>query len=197
MIPLVLGGIALAAVGYGLKEYCEEEGCPWDNEVRTRPSRSEAPVNTFEELHKDKVALYEDRLLGLRVQLLNIENVDKKLAFKNTVNIVDEKLSETVIEDDVMVYAELFTDTLNKSSRLLESASEKIDDLVDNNTKYETYSKAEKKLVKKAYKIVNVSQKLLGLVLLDNEVLKLETVPVLKALALKIEGLLKDENVTG
>jgi hypothetical protein len=28
MLPFVLGGIALAAVGYGVKEFCESEGCP-------------------------------------------------------------------------------------------------------------------------------------------------------------------------
>ena len=29
MLPFVLGGIAIAAVGYALKEYCEEEGSTW------------------------------------------------------------------------------------------------------------------------------------------------------------------------
>ena len=27
MLPLLLGGVALATVGYGVKKYCEEENC--------------------------------------------------------------------------------------------------------------------------------------------------------------------------
>jgi len=50
MLPLVLGGIAIAAVGYGLKEYCEEEGCPWD-ESEVTVTR---PQNVFEVLHSKK-----------------------------------------------------------------------------------------------------------------------------------------------
>jgi len=36
MLPLILGGIALAAVGYGVKEICESEGCPWDEPYSIR-----------------------------------------------------------------------------------------------------------------------------------------------------------------
>lgn len=31
MIPLIIGGVTLAVVGYAVKEYCNDEGCPWDN----------------------------------------------------------------------------------------------------------------------------------------------------------------------
>jgi len=31
MVRLLLGSIALGAVGYGIKEYCDQEGCPWDD----------------------------------------------------------------------------------------------------------------------------------------------------------------------
>ncbi|MEY4503868.1 MAG: hypothetical protein RL154_160 [Pseudomonadota bacterium] len=47
MVPFILGGIALAAVGYGLKKYCDEEGYPWDSVYE---SDNEPYVNKYESL---------------------------------------------------------------------------------------------------------------------------------------------------
>jgi hypothetical protein len=31
LVRLLIGGVTLAAAGYAAKEYCEENGCPWDD----------------------------------------------------------------------------------------------------------------------------------------------------------------------
>ncbi len=53
MLPVVLGGIALAAVGYGIKEFCESEGYPWDEQHTSTPdsegeqTEASTPVETL------------------------------------------------------------------------------------------------------------------------------------------------------
>ncbi len=39
MLPLILGSIALTAVGFGVKEYCEAEGCPSEREPAIETSQ--------------------------------------------------------------------------------------------------------------------------------------------------------------
>ena len=63
MLPLVLGGITLAAVGYGVKEYCESEGCPWDEECTPQQSSDEEQLEEFspvEMLSSIKEELWEE-----------------------------------------------------------------------------------------------------------------------------------------
>ena len=186
MIPLVLGGIALAVVGYGVKEYCEEEGCPWDEKVSCTPS---LPTKvTLSSLHEIKTSLHDDKLLKLRVQLLKIEQSDDNLRFKDTVNMHKEALVYSELEDDVKVYMSRYKKLLDKSSDLIDVYADGIETLMEENTQYESYTKTEKKLVKKAYKIVNMTQKLLGLRLLEGKVLNVEMIKPLKELEVKIEN---------
>ena len=59
MLPIVLGGIALAAVGYGVKEFCESEGCPWDEECTLQQDPDEeqlaesSPVETLSAIKEE------------------------------------------------------------------------------------------------------------------------------------------------
>jgi len=186
MLPLVLGGIALAAVGYGVKEYCESEGCPWDEEVE---SKLDKEVNVFELLQKQKTALYENKLLKLRVLLLQIENVDERLKFKDTVKIHEEKLSDNELEDDVELYVSMYKDMLNLSSDLFDSYIHIVEDILTSKTKYESLDKSERKIVKQAYKVVNTGQKLVGLRVLDVHVLNINVISTLKSLKVKLDHL--------
>jgi hypothetical protein len=62
-----------------------------------------------------------------------------------------------------------------------------IEILFDKSFQYGTYTKDEKRTVKKVYKVVNMTQKLLGLKLLRGKILNLEAVGNLKTLLIKIE----------
>jgi len=58
MLRLVIGGIAAATVGYALKEYCEEEGCPWDEEVKeSKEVKKEVFYDVL--LYEAKLKFYE------------------------------------------------------------------------------------------------------------------------------------------
>ncbi len=192
MLRLVLGGIALAAVGYGVKEYCESEGCPWDEE----PERTySAPVNLFESIHKQKLELYEHKLHNLKVLLLKFENTNEKLQFKDSINIHEEKLLQSELEDDVKLYANMYMQALKTSVRLVESYSDDLKVLLTTETDYSRLNKSEKKLIKSVYGVVNSVQKLLALRLLDGKVLNVSVVPTLKKLTSKLDVLAKHKNI--
>jgi len=38
MLPFIIGGVTIAAVGYVVKEYCDEQGCPWDTHTSSSHS---------------------------------------------------------------------------------------------------------------------------------------------------------------
>jgi hypothetical protein len=192
MLPLVLGGIALAAVGYGVKEYCENEGCPWDDSIDYTPSTP--ATNTFKSLHEKKLLLYENNLLQLRVLLLKVEKVDEKLKFNDTVNIVEEKLSEEEVEEDVKLYAGMYEEILDTSSYLLDDFIGIVKMILSKEIKYSNFNKSEQKVLKKAYKTVNSVQKLLGLKLLNDKVLDIDVISNLKNLKLKIDNLMLESN---
>jgi hypothetical protein len=66
MLPFVLGGIALAAVGYGLKEYCEEMGCPWESDTTPAPEASHpACEQKLQRAKRDFYAVLEREYLPL------------------------------------------------------------------------------------------------------------------------------------
>jgi len=183
MLPLVLGGIALAAVGYGVKEYCESEGCPWDEEP------SHTPINIFESLHQQKLELSERKLLHLKQLLWKMENIDKKLQLMDVVIIEHEKLLSSELEDDVKLYSDMYSNILTSSVRLVDGYAHTVEALLAKETDYNHLNKSEKKCVKKAYKVVNTIEKLIGLRLLDDKVLNVEVIPLLKKYKSNIDTL--------
>jgi hypothetical protein len=192
MLPLVLGGIALAAVGYGVKEYCESEGCPWDEE----PERTyTAPVNLFESLHQKKLALSEHKLPKLIELLLQFEDVDKNFQFKYITEIYKETLLQSELEDDVRLYANMYIKTVHTSASLADSYIYALEVLLAKETHYHRLDTVEKKLIKRVYKVVNNIQKLLGLRLLEGKALNVATVPTLKKLQAKLDVLATHKNI--
>jgi len=192
MLPLVLGGIALATVGYGVKEYCESEGCPWDAPPERKP---DAPVNVFETLHQMKKEIYEEKLLKLSVLLSQFKSVDEKFKLTDIVLINEEKLSLHEIEDDVKLYAHMYIGVLKTSANLLDVYVTTLETLLTKEVHYNRLDKSEKKCIKKAYKTANTIQKLLGLRLLNDNVLNVEVIPTLKQLKSKIDSLDMSKNI--
>jgi uncharacterized protein YicC (UPF0701 family) len=192
MLPLVLGGIALAAVGYGMKEYCESEGCPWDEE----PERTyTAPVNLFESLHQKKLELYEHKLRKLRELVLQFEGVDKKLQLKDTANIYEETLLQSELEDDVKLYANMYMQTVHTSTSLVDTYIYTLEVLLTKEKHYHRLDTLEKKLIKRVYRVVNNVQKLLALRLLDGKTLNVATITTLKKLQEKLDVLATHKNI--
>ena len=126
---------------------------------------------------------------------MKIDNIDAKFQFKDTVNIVEEKLAQSEVVEDTEVYAKMYDRALNKAYILLASSIFKIESLTDENSEYDTYTKSEKKLVKKVYKLVNTVQSLLALTLLKEERLDVDAAVTFKVLNRKLDEFRTDEHL--
>ncbi|QOY52498.1 hypothetical protein [Candidatus Sulfurimonas baltica] len=81
MIPLIIGEVTLAVVSYAIKEICDEEGCPWDNESSTFEKADSGTVKNSiksKEFHKFKKNIYKTSMREYQefLQKHNIENND-------------------------------------------------------------------------------------------------------------------------
>ncbi len=82
-LPLVLGGIALAAVGYGLNEYCSKEGC-------------------FSQKDNIDNKKNEDMDLDREIEELG-DLIDVADEFGDILDIIDEKLNDGLDKIEALV----------------------------------------------------------------------------------------------
>ena len=142
MLPLVLGGIALAAVGYGVKEFCESEDCPWDeNDTSSRPS----PNERFDSFQKSRVALHADELQRLRELLMKVTYADAKYVLDDAVSFKKEKLHGGVLYEDVALYMGMYEASIRRAIRLADDYIVNIETILDVSCDYADYGKPEKK----------------------------------------------------
>ena len=159
MIPLVLGGIALAAVGYGLKEYCDSEGCPWDEETDTNlKSKSDDVKLRFENFHSTKVSLYKDFFVENLQLLAQVKNM-KSIKLKYITATFPKELHET-IDDNVADMLTASEEILLYVKDLLRSSAREMNAILEHSTDYTTYTKEEQLLFINAYKLLKLTGKL-------------------------------------
>ncbi|HIP61287.1 MAG TPA: hypothetical protein EYG98_01905 [Sulfurovum sp.] len=178
MIPLILGGIALAAVGYGVKDYCESEGCPWDDDVHTPAESNEI----FTHLHKSKIKLHEETLPKLRSLLSIIELAEHKFALDDIVCLLKEELDHVRASKDTELYATVYQNVLDDALAVLGSYIIAMEKIAENHILLEASEKFYKNLIQEAHKLTNSTQKVLalhlrdehGIALIDNIVLLIE-----------------------
>jgi len=161
MLPLVLGGIALAAVGYGVKEYCDSEGCPWDEEAIElfhKPQNiSVLLMRKQKSLFHEDVATLQSMLIQINEKFTNIEP-----------NVVDEsQVSEANITNDTKKYMEIHLSILEDAQALVHHYVGGIETFLEKNISFAKASEEEQQLVKKAYSFVKKIHKYLDIVLCD------------------------------
>ncbi len=184
MLPLVLGSIALAAVGYGVKEYCETEGCPWDEAQEAKASK---PLeNTFTKIEREKKKLHEELQLHFKQHLLAIEH-KKKWKLQESTTVSYETLSQSNIPEDVTLYAKQYVALLEETSQKVNFCLELLVRLKEKNKPYKSFTKEEKQLLKNGYKLFNLSSEMLTLQLLDDDSLNVEAIAPLKTLRKELD----------
>ncbi len=118
MIPLIIGGVTLAAVGYAVKEYCEEEGCPWDTSdnifASTQNSDTDADTNKnsdeAKKFHKLKKEICKSSMQKYKefLETYKLTNSDIDFESKPT----KQKFSDDDIDDELLGYIAQISDTL-------------------------------------------------------------------------------------
>lgn len=111
LVRLLIGGVTLAAAGYAVKEYCEEEGCPWDLlENDSFSNSNDELVATQEkvnytksaEFHKRKKKLYKSSMREYK-EFLNLYSIENDTVEKNA-KIVKQKFVDEVVDELVESY---------------------------------------------------------------------------------------------
>lgn len=185
MLPLVLGGIALAAVGYGVKEYCESEGCFCDGEVTLKSSPSSEEI--FDTIEQNKRLLHEALLKRLKTALVSVApKKEEKLSVLEEVHY--EHFSSTKMPEDVKLYAKQYASLIDKALVEVHLTSQNLSVLKEKDTPYKQLSKEEKQQVKEAVKLFNLTCEILALRLLDKEALNIESIAPLKRVQTQLDA---------
>lgn len=163
MIPFILGGVALAATGYGVAKLLEDDcvsnrsvNDSFENDKATEEKTKPFHVNLYdEETQEDeaiekyelaKIELYNTSLMELRTALSEIENLDREifiptLAFEQKVYPFEE------LTDEIKQSFEKYTNILQKTKKYVDDKLDTLDSIIISENNYEKYSDEDKNLV--------------------------------------------------
>lgn len=167
MIPFVLGGIALAAVGYKVLKYCDEEGCSLDNKVSDtgKKDNSENGKNNKNSLHGN---IFSDLEEVLRRVKGSSYSIDESFVFQKESH-EDTILTCIMKEMGKEAYLCSCSNMLDKAYEISEFYTKSIERLLERDIDIKSVSKVEKKMLKYAFKFYNEIQTLLSQTLVDEE----------------------------
>lgn len=151
MIPLIIGGVVLAATGYGVAKLleddcnCNKESEPFFVDLKNgnyEPQEDEA----IEKYELAKIELYNTTLMELKTALNEIENLDKEvlvttLEFEKTIYPFEE------LTNEIKQSFEGYTHILQKTKDYISSKLDSLDSIIINESDYEKYTNDDKKLV--------------------------------------------------
>ncbi|MCX6075657.1 MAG: hypothetical protein NTW78_02075 [Campylobacterales bacterium] len=156
---LLIGGITLAAVGYGLKKYCDEEGCFEEKEQRLITDllgEESEKKNKLTELHQLKISVYSDVFSEFNSLFSEINNIEQriekygKIAFKKEVSQDDSPSAE------ILTRADEFITALRNAKILFEINIEDLQKIVTQSTDFYTYSQQDKELIDNMFSHANI-----------------------------------------
>ena len=157
---LIIGGVTLATVGYGIKIYCEDEGCSlFDDVISDERTESSPPAVVPEDdialnFYYYKVSLWESSLEEARSLFNQLENCSQDIK-------LDQAVAEDTIEGSVDVakvtkrmkqYGKLFA----KADRLLRNELYVLRNIIEVSSDYSAYTDEMKATVESVYALANV-----------------------------------------
>lgn len=127
MLRLIIGGVTLAAVGYAMKEYCEDEGCPWDEPSYTPSTNISTQIEENKVMEKNELA---NKFHKLKKQYYK-NSMKKYKAYLELNEIIDESIytdqklkkedfSNAMIDSEVENFIERIRDTIEILSNNLD-----------------------------------------------------------------------------
>lgn len=120
MLRLIIGGVTLAAIGYAIKEYCEEEGCPWDKPSHTNTKNTtEDETNNvsnddskkLKEFYEFKKDIYEESMTRYQEFLQKHQLQNSEISTE--IELEEEKLIDELITHEVASYIAQISNTLD------------------------------------------------------------------------------------
>jgi len=137
MLPLVLGSVTLAAAGYALKEYCEREGCPWDDEIpfiATRVEKDETACRNLngtiaKNFHKNKKSHYK---VGMQKyhEFLHHHNIEDK-DVQTDAKLQKQKFPDNYVDDEANALLQQIVATIESLSTHIKLHADKFNTQVE------------------------------------------------------------------
>lgn len=156
MLPaIIIGGVALAATGYGIKRLLE------DGDIMQSDLFTQRSYSTFDEFSKAGYELTHGVLEDLRTALTEIKNnSNENVLSETTHNEMQYEFSE--ISDATKENFKSYTDILKRTQNYINKQLDTLDKILVNSSNYEVYSETEKELVNELSELHNTAVKVLS-----------------------------------
>ncbi len=195
MLPLIIGGVALAATGYGVRMLMEDEPCiclePSKGEEEKERKRKEKNKQRSRVLvaYDNKLEeFYETKIRKLHSTLEKIDSLDfeyKEREFKNGVenfrmflDISSEKYASVNLTKKDVQKVKKYMKILKDFEEYFDLELEELSKLLEKSNDYESYSKSKKNFIKKLLYLNNLIENILDTNVLevkDKDFMKLQT----------------------
>jgi len=167
MVKQVIGGVALAVTGYGLKKYFDSNSNENKKEDEGRNffvdlSKDKEVLPELKEAidkHKDiKTKLFNGSLRELRTALLEIKNLDKELIIANIE--FAEKYDFRYFHNETLKDIEKFTKILQKTKYYIDKHLDRLDSVIISSNDFDTYDDEDKKFAENIAYLCSIIDKI-------------------------------------
>lgn len=163
MIPFIIGGIALAATGYGVAKLLENDcNCDKKSEYFFEDSDNDnyevQEDEVIEKYELTKIELYNTSLMELRTALSEIENLDREI-FIPTLAFEQKVYPFKELSDEIKQSFEKYTNILQKTKEYVDDKLDILDSIIISENNYQKYGDEDKKLVNDLIYLCNLVDK--------------------------------------
>ncbi|OHD96448.1 MAG: hypothetical protein A3E21_07420 [Sulfurimonas sp. RIFCSPHIGHO2_12_FULL_36_9] len=151
MLPVILGGVALAAVGYGIKKYCEDEKCFLDEDMHysfvdvSKKATSETDI--CEELNHVKLLLHKTTIRETEYALAEINNLPSEVRPPMKEPNSDGELTHIEPTEENQKTIQMFCDILLKAKDVQDVFLQELDVVLIQSSDYSEFTADEKEKV--------------------------------------------------
>lgn len=151
MFPFILGGVALAATGYGIAKLlgddcnCDKKSKPYFVGLENK-NHKQPEDNLLEKFELAKIELYNTSYMELKTALDKIKNLDKEIPIR-TLELKKTIYSFAELTDEIKQNFEKYTYILKKTKEYITTKLDTLVSIIENENNYEKYSNDDKNLV--------------------------------------------------
>lgn len=157
MLPLVLGGVALAATGYGIAKLFEDDcDCsfgnnhtnnenPHDEQKDEMSPETQEMMESITIYEKAKSELYRVSLKELETALGELNNFTRDVG--KVAHTVDFQYNFTTIKDDIKEEFEKYAEILTMTQKYIDTNLDKLDTIIIDSNDFTAYGDDDKEFI--------------------------------------------------
>ncbi len=168
MLPIIIGGVALAATGYGIKKYLEEEVIIKSkiprvdlSEFLAKMDEANSPNSVLEEYRNIKLSLEKTTLNEMQNAFKEIKNL-KFPTFK-TLELNENNDKELLLDKSDTSLLEEFINILSNARTMQEILLDELDKIIANSDDYDKYSEEQKMKVQEVIVLYEAAKNAINL----------------------------------